>query len=711
LADRPVQGFIDSVKNHPNLAFGLLAGPCLIAVAAAGPAWAQQTVVITGSVVERAVQDAPYAITVVGEDELRSAGPMINLSEALQRVPGLVVNNRSNYAQDLQISSRGFGARATFGVRGLRLYADGIPASGPDGQGQVSHFDIAGAERVEVLRGPFSALYGNSSGGVISIFTARPQRAEVEGELDAGSFGLRQVRVAAQAPLAHGLDLRASASAMEIDGFRPQSAARKRQAAARLGWTDDRNRVVVLLNHLDQPAQDPLGLDAAQFALGPEQTTPRAIEFDTRKDARQTQLGVSWRHRFGEGALRESTLVAYGGTRSITQWLSIPAFVQLQSDLQGGGVVDFDRDYHGVDARARWGFGGVDLVAGVALDRQRDDRRGYENFVGSGADRVLGVTGDLRRDEVNRAETRDVYAQAEWTITPEVAASLGLRHGRVDLSSVDHFLSNGDDSGAVRYHYTTPVAGLRWQAAQGLNLYASLGRGYESPTLGEVAYRVGGLGGFNTALKAQQSRQLELGAKWRRDALSLDLALFEARTDDELGVVWNENGRSAYGNVGRTKRRGAELALSWAPAPAWRTQWVASTLDARYRNDFLDCGGTPCGAGNRIAGAPRGSAWAELAWRGGRWGELGVEWRAVGSVAANDANDEFAGGYATAALRWSKSYPLGSAGARMEWLLRVDNLLDRHYAGSVIVNDGNRRYYEPGAPRNALVALRLLGVL
>ena len=678
----------------------------LACLAASLPAMAQQTIVVIGSATTRAAHDAPFAISVVDRDEIRRAGPMINASEALVRVPGLVASNRSNYSQDLQVSSRGFGARATFGVRGLRLYADGIPATGPDGQGQVSHFDLASAERIEVLRGPFSALYGNSSGGVIAVHTAPVTRTEVAGRVGAGSFGLFQLGVEGSALLGGGLDLRASASTMRIDGFRPQSGADKHQAAARLGWRTGAEQLTVMFNHLDQPADDPLGLTREQFDLGPEETTVNAITYDTRKKARQTQLGASWRHRWGEGLLRESTVAAYAGTRSITQFLSIPPFVQLASPLQGGGVVDFDRRFDGVDARVRLGGGAFDLVVGAALERQRDDRRGWENFVGSGDARVLGVFGALRRDEVNHASTTELYAQAQWALAADLEASAGLRSGRVELSSRDAFLANGDDSGRVDDGYTTPVAALRWRAGTGLNLYASFGRGHESPTLGEVAYRADGSGGFNDELEAQKSRQIELGAKWRSDGLALDLAVFEARTRDELGVVASQYGRSAFGNVGRTLRRGVEAALDWRPAPAWRTQLVASTLDATYRNDFLDCDGTPCGAGNRIAGAPRGSAWAEVAWADARWGEFGVEWRAVGRAPVDDRNTDAADGYATAALRWSKRYPLGAGGA-MEWLLRVDNLFDRHHAASMIVNDGNRRFFEPGAPRHAFVGLRL----
>ena len=694
-----------------------LAAALGLALSATG-AWAQadsdQQVTVTGSVLQRVVEEAPFAISVVGRDELRSAGPMINLSEALSRVPGLVVNNRSNYAQDLQISSRGFGARAGFGVRGLRLYADGIPATGPDGQGQVANFDLAGAQRVEVLRGPFSVLYGNSSGGVISLISAPARVGEVEAGLDVGSDGLRQLRGALALPLSGGFDLKASVSSMRYDGFRPQSEAERTLGNVRLGWQGASDRVTVLLNHYDQPSDDALGLTRAQFDTDPYQTTQVALDFNTRKTARQTQLGVNWRHLFaGEGALRESQLSVYSGDRSVTQWQAIPAATQ-GNPRHGGGVVDFDRAYDGLDGRLRWSLGPVDLVTGAAIERQRDDRRGYENFTGTAPTQVLGVTGRLRRDENNRATTRDGYLQAEWQLAPALMASAGVRSGRVSMSTDDAYLGNGDDSGALAFSYTNPVAGLRWtalkQGDESLQLHASAARGFESPTLGELAYRPDGAGGFNEALRPQTSRQLELGAKWRRAAFSLDAVLFHAQVSNEIATLTNSGGRSTFQNVGNTRRQGLELAGRWQPAMGWRGQVAMTWLDATYRDAFLACAGTPCTApsvtvpaGNRIAGTQRASSWAELAWRDARWGEFGVEARGVSSVPVNDTNSDFAAGYGVAALRWSKSYLFGNH--RMELLARVDNLFDREYAGSVIVNDGNARYFEPGAPRSFLLGV------
>jgi len=699
-----------------------LRAACVAALtaAAAGSAHAQalpvaaEPVVVTGSLHERAVFEAPHAVASVDRDTLRVSGPLVNLSEALARVPGLVVNNRSNYAQDLQISSRGFGARAGFGVRGIRLYADGIPASGPDGQGQVSHFDLAGAERVEVLRGPFSVLYGNSSGGVIALVGAPVRRNEVEAAADIGSDGLRQWRLGATRRWDGGWSLQAGVSQFETDGARAHSAARRDLVHARLAWADDDDRVVLLANHLDQPAQDPLGLSRAQFDADPRQTTPQATQFDTRKTVRQTQLGASWRHRFADGLLREMQLAAYGGQRAVTQFLAIAPATQANA-RHGGGVVDFDRDHHGAEWRARLASGALDLQLGAALDVQRDDRRGYENFTGPAAAPRLGVVGELRRDEANEARSADVFAQAEWSPQAALALTAGVRSGRLRLQADDRYLANGDDSGRLDFRYTNPVLGLRWAPGPGLALHASVARGHESPTLGEVAYRPASGGGLNTELRAQTSRQAEAGAKLRGARWGLDLAVFEARVADEIGVATNAGGRSSFQNTGRTLRRGAELAGHWQPAAAWRLALAATWLDARYRDGFLACAGIPCTApsvpvpaGHRVAGTQRASGFAEASWRDAAWGEWGVELRGMARTAVNDANSDFAPGHAVMALRWRKAWMV-SPGLQLELLARLDNALDRVHVGSVIVGDANGRFFEPGAPRSALLALRLTG--
>jgi iron complex outermembrane receptor protein len=706
----------------------------LAAALAAGVAHAQQNlepVTVTGNRVQTQVFDAPYAIGVVGADELRGAGPMVNLSEALSRVPGLTVVNRSNYAQDLQISSRGFGARASFGVRGLRLYTDGIPASTPDGAGQVTHFDLAGAERVEVLRGPFSALYGNSSGGVIALFSAPAKQPRVEFGFDAGSFGQRQLRGYVGAPVGDTWDAQAQLSHFEIDGFRPHSAAERQLMNFRLGRAGERDDITLILNSLDQPADDPLGLDRGQFDADPYQTTPQAFDFDTRKVAQQTQLGANWRHRFGDGVLVASEATAYFGERSVIQWQAIPTTTQRNPNpgppftaRHPGGVIDFDRDYQGVDARLVWRLGSRgSLVTGVNVERQEEDRRGFENFTGDPANPdARGVTGALRRDEVNTVRSSDLYAQGEVELLQALTLGAGVRSGKIRFSSDDAYVvpPNGDDSGSRSFSYTNPVLSVRWRVGDSLNLYASAGRGFESPNLNELAYNADTTqAGFNRALQPQKSRQVEIGAKWRglQGRVAVDVALFDARTENEIGVLTNAGGRSAFQNVGDTTRRGAEAQVRWQVAPRWSALAAATLLDAKYDDAFTTCIGVPCNAanpqnigtvaaGNRIAGTSRGFGYAELAWKPGERTELGVEVRAQGGIVVNDRNTDHAERYTVLNLRARQRYDLGS-GLTLELLARVDNLTDKVYAGTVIVNEGNGRFFEAGPPRAYSLGVRL----
>lgn len=662
-------------------------------------------VVVTGSRAERASFDLPFAVTTVDADTIRSAGPMVNVSEVLQRVPGIMANNRSNYAQDLQLSSRGFGARSSFGVRGIRVYTDGIPASMPDGQGQVSHLDLASAARIEVLRGPFSALYGNSSGGVIALVSQTPTRPALSVETGIGRFQTKTDRLRGDTTFADsaGWAGRFDANYFETGGFRPHSVAHRALSDAQLSYVSDRDRLIVDGNAFAQPADDPLGLTRAQFNADPRQTASQATTFNTRKNTRQEQGGASWRHALADGVVREFAVSTYVGQRGVAQWQAIAPAAQT-SPSSPGGVIAFERDYAGADARATLRFGPVDVIVGVNPEQSRENRRGYENFVGTGARQVLGVTGRLRRDETNTVRSVDEYAQGEWNFAPRWTATAGIRHIHVRIDSRDHYLSNGDDSGQRAFDSTNPVAGLAYALTDNVNVYASAGRGYETPTLNELAYRPDGSAGLNLGIQPQRSRQLEVGAKTKIGAARADLALFDAEVDEEIVVVANTAGRASYGNAGRTRRRGAEFSLAWPFASAWRVNAALTWLDATYRDPFKTCLATPCptpnvpvGAGTRLPGTARLAAFGELVWTPWTDATVGAEWRGVSKVNVNDADTDAAAGYGVAALRAEQRITLGAW--KLSASARVDNLFDRTYAGSVIVNETNGRYFEPASPR------------
>ena len=656
--------------------------------------------------------DAPASVDVIQGEQLRNAQLQVNLSEPLVRVPGVVAFNRQNYAQDLQISVRGFGARSTFGVRGVRLYSDGIPATAPDGQGQISHFDLVSADRLEVLRGPFSALYGNSSGGVVSLFTADGGPQEVlEAGTAFGSHGVRRHNVRFSGEEG-AWNWNLSATQFETDGFREHSAAERNglNGKVRLRVTQA-TRVTFVLNGVDMPdVQDPLGLTRAEWQADPRQASPAALQFNTRKSVDQVQGGLIVDHRIDD--VHALKLTAWRGQRSTEQFQSIPVGPQL-APTHAGGVISLEREYGGVDAQwnaaTRAAGGLLTFTAGLTADSLKEDRKGYRNFIGS----TVGVRGELRRDEDNRVRSFDQYAQAQWK-GERFSVTGGLRHSVIRFDSRDRFIApgNADDSGSARFEATTPVLGIVYHVNERLNVYASAGQGFETPTFNELSYRQGNQPGLNFGLRPARSNQFEIGLKaeplpgWRVNA-----ALFQARTSDEISVLSNTGGRSSFQNVGKTRRQGFELALEGQFAPSWSTYAALTYLDARFRSPFLTCVGTPCPAadtvvpaGNRIPGIPRLTAYAELAWKHRPWGlEAALEARHVGSIPVNDRNTDAAPSSTVFNLR------LALEQRRDRWtfreFLRLDNVADRNYVGSVIVNDGNGRFFEPAPGRTWLLGV------
>ncbi|MEO8365145.1 MAG: TonB-dependent receptor [Pseudoxanthomonas sp.] len=652
--------------------------------------------------------DTPASLDIVDLRE-DSATAGVNVSEKLVGIPGLLARDRQNYAQDTQLSMRGFGARSTFGVRGVRLFADGVPASMPDGQGQLSHFNLAAGDRIEVMRGPFSALYGNSSGGVLQLWSADgedPDQWRVSASAGSNaSHALSTRLLGKQGALGYNL----AASTFETDGYRGHSAARRDSANAKFTFDlGSERRLDLIVNYLDLPdADDPLGLTRDQVRDDPRQASPVAVQFDTRKSVRQAQAGVTWQQPLGQA--QTLRVMGYGGQRSVEQFLSLPAIAQA-NPLNSGGVIDLDNDYGGLDARWSW-QGEVaarpfEATIGMNADRQRQHRQGYENFVGS----TLGVKGAQRRDERNRVGNFDQFAQAWWKFSDRWALLAGMRHSEVRFRSDDAYITAGnpDDSGRVDYSRTTPVAGLVFSPNEDTRVYLSAGRGFETPTFNELGYRADGGAGLALDLSPAVSRNLELGGKWRiGNGALLDAALFRADTDDELAVASNVGGRSTYRNVGHARRQGAEASLELPLAAQWNMQLSYTWLQAKFQDAFLICNRTGCtipdtpvAAGSRIPGVPEQQLFARLQWRGQAW-SAAVEGNGIGGVAVNDIASQSAPGYLLLNLEAARSWNLGHG--RLRGFLRIDNALDHAYIGSVIVNEGNSRFYEPGPDRGVLL--------
>lgn len=660
-------------------------------------------VVVSASRAEQRSFDAPASIQSVERDVIQDGGPQVNLSESLNRVPGLTILNRQNYAQDLQVSIRGFGARTAFGIRGVRLLIDGIPATTPDGQGQGSSISLPSTERIEVLRGPLAQLYGNSAGGVIQAFTREaPEVPELIYQYYGGSFGMHRNDLQ-YAGKSGKVGIVADYSTFDTNGYRDNSTTQRKQFNGKLSFgPDEKTRVNLVFNQFDMPlAQDPAGLTASQLAANPQQAGSSTVSTRTRKIVFQNQVGSTLMHQLDDS--RSISARAYFGTRDNTQYQSTDKWVGLNRAFYGLGI-QYNEKFNLASIPVRW-------AAGYEFDRSREYRQG-----GAAS---LGEKTSTTRSEDNQAESSDLFAQATAMVSEQFSLTGGARYSAVRMLSEDYYLSDGNGSGNISYSSVNPVLGVTWHANDNLNIYANYGKGFETPTLAEMAYNGSSLPSFNTSIGAASSQHYELGAKWIPSPRSrVDFTLFQINTTDEIVIASNSSGISTYKNAPGTSRLGWEFAFRSLLTENLRAQVSASAIDAQFTQTFSSYRSSTAitvNSGNKIPGIPQQFLFAELNWaqngasinrRKPTVGlQGGVEAISAGRLYADDTNTASADGYTTFNLKASHGWAVGKGS--LTAYARADNVTDQRYVGSVIVNQSSQQYYEPAPGYNWTLGLRL----
>lgn len=657
-------------------------------------------VVITATRVAQSSLDVPAAIDSIDSRDLTEARLQANISETMQRVPGTYVQSRETFAQEQQITVRGFGARSQFGTRGVRLYVDGIPASTPDGQGGSGLFDYSSARSIEVLRGPFSALYGNHSGGVVQILTEDgPQTPTASGSFSIGSYGTQRygLKFGGQYGAVNAV---ASGSYLTTDGYRDRSSSERYLFNSKFAIKlDDRATLTITASYLDQPLdQDPLTLTAAQVAQNRRQANPNAATFDTRRSLDNKQAGVVYERQLtGEDSIR---VLAYGGQRNNLGFLGLRGTPPTSS----GGVSALSRDYAGLGGRwtrktTVFGNQPLTVTAGADYDVALEDRKGYEN--------VNGNIGVLKRNEFNRAMSWGTYGQAEWTPIQAVTGFAGLRYTQVSFQSSDFFITsqNPNDSGAARFSAWTPVIGALVRVTPLTNIYMNAGRSFETPTLIEAAYRNVG-SGLNLDIRPSTSNHYEIGVKSLvADNIRVNAAIFQIYTKDEIVVDGTPAiGRNTFKNAGRTERQGLELSATGDLGRGFGLHGAYTYLKATFAEAFTGGSGNVA-SGSQIPGVPRSFVYFDFTWRAQNDSGLfaGLEHRRATKVYANDINADFAAGYKVSDLRVGVNRNLDPFVVQL--FARVNNVFSEEYIGAVAVNGANGQFYAPAPERNYLAGV------
>lgn len=601
------------VLRHTPIALALaLMGQAALAA----PPILAPTVVITGTRVEQNSFDLPMAIDSIDAATIQEQRATVNLSEVINRVPGVAAAGKENYTQEQSLTIRGFGARSQFGVRGVKLFADGIPASTPDGQGGTGLFDLASASRIEVLRGPFSALYGNHSGGVVQIFTEDgPENFTITPSFQAGSYGATRYGLKFGDTVGN-FNYNASVSDFRTDGYRDYSKSEKQQAnfKARV-QLNDTTTLSMVGNYLRQEGDDPLGLTLDQLKSDRRQQGQAALSganglrpadfYGARRTLENTQGGFVLETALTQ---RDSLRAMFFlGNRNNAQYLALNAVTQSNATASGG-LSTFDRNYWGTNVRWTRRLDTVTLTTGAEYERANEDRRGYRNGSTIANDNAstssdYGFRGALKRNERNVAEQTAAFFQGEWAVQSDFSLSGGIRYTRVDFSTDDKFVcasncsgaagaaqlarANGDDSGSTHHGAWTSAFGALWKVTSTTNLYANVGRSFEAPTLVELAYRPDGGSGLNLGLKPSTSMQYEIGVKtFLNERTRVDAAVFYIDTEDEIVVGTNSGGRVSYQNAGDTSRKGIELAIDSRLTQSIGAFASLTLLDAKFEDSF-----------------------------------------------------------------------------------------------------------------------------
>ncbi|MBI4540996.1 MAG: TonB-dependent receptor [Gemmatimonadetes bacterium] len=624
---------------------------------------------------------APYSVAVATRERIRLARPGLALDEALRGVPGVQVDNRFNYALGERISIRGFGARAQFGVRGVRVLLDGIPATMPDGQTTLNHVNPSALGRIEVIRGPASTLYGNAAGGVIQLRSAPPPPVPfLQGiRVLAGGDGLTRLE-STSAGTSGRTSYLLSLNRLHYDGYREYGAAENVQASAHLGHEGESSDLSAWLHFVDYDGQNPGSLSDSLLRVDRTRAFPFNVRQQTREEGRHAQIGASWRQRLAHGELE---LAGYALTRELDNPIP-PRIIDLERQAAGVRVV-YAADVRTAGRSAR-------LALGAEADGQFDDRR---NFVNQSGER-----GALTLDQEERVRATGMFGQLAGQPGARTELMAGLRYDRASFRVADRLITaaNPDDSGERTMHAVSPSLGVLVAVAEPLHLYGNASTSFETPTTTELANRPSGAGGFNPDLEPQRTRSIELGAKGRLGGrAAYHLAFYHARVRDQLipFEVPDVPGRQFFRNAGSATHRGIELGASVAVASGATAELAYAYTDARFSSYRTAQASFD---GKHVPGVAPQRLNLLLALRGSGGAFADVEARYASRMAADDANRSFSPSHVVTDLR------AGLRERRIRTLelspfLGITNLFDVEYNTSVVVNAAGGRYYEPGPGR------------
>ena len=617
--------------------------------------------------------DAAFSLTRIGRSQLtQQTTPTLTLNEITRTAPGIWVNDRENFALGERITIRGTGWRAAFGVRGIQV----VPLTVADGQSMMDIVDPALITSLELLRGPSSVLWGNSSGGVLYLTTRPESRSRYRLRTMAGSFGLLKSEFRFAQPFGKHL-ISGYSTWMQEEGYRDHSSVElsRHNLSGRFQLSPHTFLTANGALSLMPRANHPGSLTETEFEADASQARGFFASNNAGKEVNQGQLSLQLQQQTALGTL-DATI--YGIIRDLTNPLPF-AYIDLYR--RAGGLRSTLSG-----SQNRWTYG-----AGAELKLQHDDRANFNSLSGEKGDQV-------QLDQTETVWNQALFGRMSYRFADGWKASGGLRIDWLQFQTDDDLLSNGDQSGSRNFRTLSPSVGVSYRHEQA-TYYTNFSSSFEAPTTTELANRPDGLGGFNATIQPEQTWGLELGTRgeWKSPRLSYDLALYHLWINNLLLPFQNTNSdRTFFRNEGASSHLGAELLVEWQITPAWSALLNYNWISARFRRGQLD--GISLEE-NRVPGIAPHRLFSELSWSPGPFA-IDLRLTAVDGFPPDSQNSTEIASYLVTGVGLRHSGIEISPGLTVVPFLNLNNLLDARYSSSVSVNARGGRFFEPGAGRN-----------
>ncbi len=652
-----------------------------------------EAVTVSAPKITTALYKTPLSITKYNVSTIQESQQQLSLQEYINAVPGIFTMNANNYAQDLRISIRGFGARSAFGIRGIKLIVDGIPETTPDGQGQVDNLNLGIIQNIEILRGPASALYGNASGGIISINTINDfEKNYLKAGVTIGAFNLQQYNLTTgfktknTTYILHG-------NRSSADGYRKHSSFENNNFNARIfHQLSEKSKLNLLVNYADSPkAEDPGGIDLTAVNENRQQAHPQNILFNAGEEISQLKVGLNYKYDFD----KNNRFNTYAFFSSRDFYGRLP--------FENGGIVDLSREY--------LGFGGNYLLvlplkngvnkiqAGYDLATQSDNRLRFNN--------LNGLQDSLTYDQLEVFSNAGGYLVNHF-ISGNWLISGGIRFDWNHMDVSDRYEENGNNSGERTLRTWNPSFGISYKIARSQYIYSNFSTSFETPSLSELSANPSGNNSFNP-LNAQKAKNYELGIKGNISSnVQYDLAIFHIDTKDELVPFELDSfpGRIFYRNTGKGSRNGLEFSINYDITDKWNFALNYAFSDFIYEkyvlNDTLDINYND----NDLPGIPKSYGALSCSYVNEKGLHARLQGRYIGDIFTNDANDNSDDAYFL--LNLNLGYQIKTGKIKITPFFGINNILNTKYNDNIRINALDGRYYEPGPGLNIYGGARFL---